>query len=146
MNAEFRSTFNRLMASLLSLSAAVFAGLPQSLAAQDTIRVPYESLGLSPQQAQSIERLEADWQRQFAQLYPQLRQHQKDLVRLLADPRSDPLEVTAVQHKIASLKARLQLAATTNYLNKRKVLNDSQKTVLEGMLKRMLAERMRGVM
>lgn len=136
---NIRSLARDWCASWLAL-AVIGQALPAA-ANDGAWRVPYELLALSPEQAEEIDKLERDWKRQYDELHPELRRRKKKLVLLLADSQCDPLVVTELQYEIANLKARLQLAATANYLAKRQVLNDRQKSKLEDMLKRLLSER-----
>jgi hypothetical protein len=64
-------------------------------------------------------------------------------VELLSTPKSDPLEITSQQQRVNQLKEQLSEQATANYLRKRSLLNTDQQRQLEGLLKRMVAERSR---
>jgi hypothetical protein len=72
-----------------------------------------------------------------------LKNAQNRLVELLSTPKSDPLEITSQQQRVNQLKEQLSEQATANYLRKRSLLNTDQQRQLEGLLKRMVAERSR---
>src|SRR5215468_6948245 len=101
----------------LTLAAICWLALPPPVFSNDGFwHVPYESLGLTDEQAEKIDQLESNWKRRYEVLSPHLKSLRQQLIRLLADPRSDPLEVTVVQQKIARVKAELDNEAMINYL------------------------------
>lgn len=76
-------------------------------------------------------------------LQPAIVEDQRRLTRLLSDPKSDPLEIMALQQAIARKKEQLRSVATANYLRKRQVLNEDQQRSLEDMIRQVLATRQR---
>lgn len=106
--------------------------------------VEWKKLNLKPQQAQQINQLESEWHTKYATTAPKIADLQKKLERLLSNAKSDPLEIMSTQQTIARLKDQLRNEATTNYLRKRALLNETQQHQLEGMLQQMVVERQRG--
>jgi exonuclease VII large subunit len=106
------------------------------LAAFAEVPHPYDKLNLNPNQAERIQNLDQDWR-------SRLKNAQNRLVELLSTPKSDPLEITSQQQRVNQLKEQLSEQATANYLRKRSLLNTDQQRQLEGLLKRMVAERSR---
>jgi len=142
MKTRASITSRRVGTWCLTLASICWLGSsPAALSDDDFWHVPYQSLGLSDEQAGKIDELETNWKHRYEALSPQLRSLRQELIRLLSDPRSDPLEVTVVQQKIARLKSQLENEAMLNYLGKRDVLDANQKKKLAGMLQRRLAER-----
>lgn len=126
--------------AILALAAGLMA--PAAALAQD-LSAPYNKLNLSPQQHRQIGSLETEWKGRYMDIQPRLQSEQKHLSGLLAQPKSDPLEITSAQQRINQLREQLGGIATTNYLQKRRLLNDQQQNQLEGWLKRKVAERQR---
>lgn len=103
--------------------------------------VDWNKLGLSSQQSQQVQVLEKQWNSKYAHIQPQIVAEQKELVALLGDPKSDPLEIMETQQSITRLREQLRNEATSNYLRKRAILTANQQHQLEGMLQQMVAER-----
>jgi hypothetical protein len=113
------------------------------LAAFAEVPHPYDKLNLNPNQAERIQNLDQDWRSRYNDIGPRLKNAQNRLVELLSTPKSDPLEITSQQQRVNQLKEQLSEQATANYLRKRSLLNTDQQRQLEGLLKRMVAERSR---
>lgn len=129
-----KTTIKSLALSMVAISTipvAVFAEVPH----------PYNKLQLSPVQRERIEDLDHDWKNRYSELGPRLQAAQNHLMKLLATPKSDPLEITSAQQRVNQLKEQLSEMATANYLKKRRLLNEGQQKELEGHLRRMVAER-----
>lgn len=105
--------------------------------------INWQRLNLSPQQSQQIQTLEAQWNHDYMEIQPAIIDEQHKLTRLLSDPKSDPLEIMALQQSIARKKEQLRAAATANYLRKRQLLTDGQQHGLEDMIHQAVAERQR---
>lgn len=129
---------------VLSLALAVGAA-SGSAAMADELRmgINWQRLNLTPQQSQQIQLLEAQWNHDYMEIQPAIIEEQHKLTRLLSDPKSDPLEIIALQQSIARKKEHLRAAATTNYLRKRQLLSDGQQHGLEDMIHQAVAERQR---
>src|SRR5262245_18767894 len=92
---KFKTSIPSRKAGALCLTLAAAFWLvpsPAALSYDELWHVPYQSLGLTEQQAEKIDQFESDWKRRYDQLSPQLKSLKQELLRLLADPRSDPLE------------------------------------------------------
>ena len=133
---------NRTVACCL-FSLVTLVAVPQGALAKNGLDAPYDRLNLSPQQMNKIQSLETQWHNTYSQLQPQLQQAQKRLVGLLAQPKSDPIEITSTQQRINQLREQLSGSATANYLRKRRLLNGGQKQQLESWMKRKLADKMK---
>src|SRR5438067_1837805 len=128
---------------LLSVTSATVCGaaffvLPafaDDVAAQN---INWSRLQLNPQQSQHIQMLEAQWNHDYMEVQPSIVEDQRRLTRLLADPKSDPLEIMALQQAIARKREQLRSTATASYLRKRQVLNDGQQHELEDMMRQMI--------
>lgn len=105
--------------------------------------IDWTRLNLNQQQSQSITQLDSEWRAKYQQLQPQILQKQKKLQELLADSKSDPLEIMSTQQSIARMRENLRNEATTNYLRKRAILTETQQHQLEAMLQQMVMERQR---
>jgi len=129
---------------VLALLGACITGtsLP-ARAGEDSCKIDWTQLELSPAQSQQIHTLEAQWNQEYMQVQPSVIDEQKRLTRLLSDPRSDPLEVMTLQQSIARKKEHLRASATASYLRKRQVLNDGQRQALEDMIRQAVAQRQR---
>ena len=127
---------------VMSLALAAGCTLPASA---DELRmgINWQRLNLTPQQSQQIQCLEAQWNHDYMEIQPAIIEEQHKLTRLLSDPKSDPLEIMALQQSIARKKEQLRAAATANYLRKRQLLNDGQQHGLEDMIHQAVAERQR---
>ncbi len=133
----------------LLLAAALATMLGSNLPAfaqQETIQykcVEWKKLNLNGQQTQQVSILDAEWHTKYMHMQPQIADLQKKLEQLLPNPKSDPLEIMSTQQTIARYKETLRNEATTNYLRKRALLNDTQQRQLEGMVQQMVMERQR---
>jgi Spy/CpxP family protein refolding chaperone len=105
--------------------------------------VDWHKLSLSANQNQQIHSLEQDWNTKYMQLQPQIVDLQHKLVKLLADPKSDPVEIMTCQQSLSRLKEQLRNLATANYLRKRAILTNNQQHQLEFMLQQAIAEKQR---
>jgi Skp family chaperone for outer membrane proteins len=115
-----------------------------AVAQERTIKcIDWSKLNLSSQQQQQINSLESEWKTKYSQAQPKIVEAQKKLEALLPNPKSDPLEIMATQQTVARLKENLRNDATTNYLRKRALLNETQQHQLEGMLQQMVTDRQR---
>jgi Spy/CpxP family protein refolding chaperone len=133
---------NRSVACCLFFLGALVA-MPQSALADDGLNAPYDRLNLSPRQFEQIQSLENQWNSTYMQLQPQLQQAQRRLAELLAQPKSDPIEITSTQQRINQLREQLSGSATANYLRKRRLLNGGQQQQLESWMKRKLADKLK---
>jgi Spy/CpxP family protein refolding chaperone len=131
-------------AQVLSLAFALGSAAGQAAVADELrMGINWQRLNLTPQQSQQIQALEAQWNHDYMELQPTIIEEQHRLTRLLSDPKSDPLEIMALQQSIARKKEQLRAAATANYLRKRQLLNDGQQHGLEDMIHQAVAERQR---
>lgn len=131
---------------LLLIAALVVPYLAPFWAAADEVRatvVNWQRLQLSPQQSQTIQSLEGQWNQEYMQIQPAIIEDQRKLSRLLSDPKSDPLEIMSLQQAIARKHEQLRATATTSYLKKRQVLTESQQHSLEDMMRQAVADRQR---
>lgn len=126
------------VAALLGGAMPAFA---EDLKAAAPCCVDWNKLGLSPQQSQQVQVLEKDWNSKYTHIQPRIVAEQKELVKLLGEPKSDPLEIMETQQQITRLREQLRNEATTNYLRKRALLTASQQHQLEGMLQQMVTDR-----
>lgn len=133
---------NRSIACCLFLIATLVA-MPEVALADDGLNAPYNRLNLSPKQSEQIQSLEQQWHNTYSQLQPQLQQAQQRLVGLLAQPKSDPIEITSTQQRINQLREQLSGSATANYLRKRRLLTDGQQQQLKSWMKRKLADKLK---
>jgi hypothetical protein len=126
------------------ITAVIIAVLgPPAFAQECRQSVDWRSLNLSTQQSMQVQSLEQDWNTKYLHLQPQILDLQRRLVRLLGDPKSDPLEIMSIQQTIARLKEQLRNEATANYLRKRSLLNEQQQRQLEFQLQQLVADRQR---
>lgn len=126
------------LATLLSGNLPAFA--------QDPIQnkcVEWKKLNLNAQQTQQISQLDNDWQAKYSRMQPQITDLQKKLEQLLPNPKSDPLEIMSTQQTLARYRESLRNEATTNYLRKRALLNETQQHQVEGMVQQMVLDRQR---
>lgn len=130
------------MSSLL-LAGFLSAGSLEPVLANEPCHINWGDLQLSPNQDQQIKQLDAQWNQEYMQVQPSIVEDQKKLSRLLADPRSDPLEIMALQQSIARRKEHLRASATATYLRKRQILDEGQRQALEGMIRQVISERQR---
>ena len=121
----------------------LWVSLPPVLAEETRQTVDWGRLNLSGQQAHQIQGLEQDWNNKYVRIQPQILDCQRQLVKILADPKSDPLEIMFCQQTIARSKEQLRNEATANYLRKRAVLNESQQRCLEYQLQQVVSDRQR---
>ena len=126
-----------------ALGASCFLSGPAAFAQHSQSTIDWKQLNLTTQQYQQVQLLEQDWNAKYMKLQPQILENQRKMLRLLADPRSDSLEIMATQQTVARLKEQLRNEATANYLRKRALLNVAQQRQLEGMLAQMVAEKQR---
>lgn len=124
------------------LAVGVSAASP-AMADELRMGINWQRLNLTPQQSQQIQALEAQWNHDYMEVQPSILEDQHKLTRLLSDPKSDPLEIMALQQAIARKKEQLRAAATANYLRKRQLLNEGQQHGLEDMIHQAVADRQR---
>jgi len=122
----------------LLLSSELFTA---ALADDVHCAINWKRLGLSAQQSQQIQYLETQWNTEYMEIQPGIVEDQRKLTRLLADPKSDSLEIMALQQSIARKREQLRSAATANYLRKRQILSEGQQHALEDMIREAIAER-----
>ncbi len=125
----------------IALYLVATLALPLAASADSKLSYPYDKLNLDGRQAEQINGLNNEWKNRYGELEPRLQVEQKRLGNLLATPKSDPLEITGTQQRINQLKEQLSEQATANYLRKRRLLNTEQQRQLEGLLRRMVAQR-----
>jgi hypothetical protein len=113
--------------------------------ADDPTAINWTRLQLNPQQAQHIQSLESQWNRDYMDVQPTIMDDQKRMSRLLSDPKADPVEIMALQQTIARKRESLRSSATANYLRKRQVLNQSQQHQLEDMIRQQVDMRQRQI-
>ena len=130
----------RLRFTFLSISMGISCGAAY---AEDHCSIDWTKLNLTPAQQQQITALEADWNKQYAEIRPVIIEEQRHLSKLLADHNSDPVEIMSVQQTVARKKESLNQLATANYLKKRQVLTESQQFSLEIMVKNAVSVRQR---
>lgn len=122
-------------------------GAGQVVLADEAVQtsINWQRLQLNPQQAQTIQVLESQWNHDYLEIQPSIVGDQRKLAKLLSDPKSDPLEIMALQQSIARKREQLRSTATANYLRKRQVLNETQQQALQDMIRQAVAERQRSV-
>ncbi len=130
---------------LSSLASIVIGANTAARADESQCGINWQRLNLNQQQTQQIQTLESQWNHDYMQIQPAIVDEQHKLARLLSDPRSDPLEIIALQQSIARKKELLRATATTNYLRKRQLLNEEQQHNLEDMIHQVVAERQRSI-
>jgi Spy/CpxP family protein refolding chaperone len=126
----------------------IFLGLLLSFSIQGALAdeaktsfINWSQLNLSPEQNNTIQSLNTEWNHQYMELKPSIDEEQKKLARMLADPNSDPLEVVSLQASIERKRGQLKTAAINNYLHKRQVLNSQQQQQLQDMVRNAIVER-----
>jgi|SRR5215470_3810122 len=125
-----------------NLALLLISGILTPVQADDVhCAINWKRLGLTPQQSQHIQLLEAQWNSEYMGIQPGLVEDQRRLTRLLSDPKSDSLEIMALQQSIARKREQLRSAATANYLRKRQILSEGQQHALEDMIREAIAER-----
>ncbi len=143
MQKQLYMTTNRMSIFCAWLLCGFCATIEPSFADDGRLTVDWKRLNLSAQQSQQIQVLEQDWNAKYMKLQPQIVEHQRKLVHLLNDPKSDSLEIMSTQQTIARLKEQLRNEATANYLRKRALLTEIQQHQLESMMQQMVAEKQR---
>ena len=128
--------------AILAVLLAV-PGAGPALADESRCSINWARLNLSPEQTQQIQSLEQQWNKDYMDLQPVIIDDQHKLTRLLSDPKSDPVEIMALQQAIARKKEQLRSNATANYLRKRQLLNEAQQHGLEDMMRQAVADRQR---
>ena len=123
--------------------AMALASVSPAFADEPHVNIDWRKLQLTPQQQQVIQTLEGQWSHEYMDVQPAIVEDQRKLTRLLADPKSDPLEILALQQSMARKKEQLRSAATANYLRKRQCLTGDQQKSLEDMIRQTIAERQR---
>lgn len=131
--------------ALLSIGLAIaLPALGQPARADEPhMSIDWRKLQLTPAQSQQIQGLEAQWTEEYMRVQPSIIEDQRKLQNLLSDPKSDSLEIMAVQQSLARKKEQLRSSATANYLRKRQVLDGEQQRSLEDMIRQTIAERQR---
>jgi Spy/CpxP family protein refolding chaperone len=133
-----RSNKERFLYLTISLGISCGAAI-----AEDHCSIDWTRLNLTAAQSTQIQALEADWNKQYAEIRPVINDEQRHLSRLLSDHNSDPVEIMSVQQTVARKRESLNQLATANYLKKRQVLNEGQQYNLEIMVKNAVSMRQR---
>lgn len=131
--------FHRFAATILIVTGCV---LPAA-ADEPNCSINWTKLNLSPQQSERIQSLDNKWNEFYVNLQSSIVNDQRKLTQLLSDPKSDPVEIMALQQSITRKREQLRSKATATYLRKRQLLNDQQQVELQNMVKRAIAERRR---
>lgn len=142
MPKQWCMTVNKRPALVLACALGLASG-GQAFADELRMCINWQRLNLTPQQSQQIQVLEQQWSHDYMEIQPSIVEDQHKLTRLLSDPKSDPLEIMALQQAIARKREQLRAAATTSYLRKRQLLNENQQHGLEDMIHQAVAERQR---
>lgn len=111
---------------LVSL-AAVSLGL-----AAHAQEVNWNTLNLSPQQANQIHQLESSWAKTHDEISTQLEQDQNELRQIL--PSGDIQRIRHLQNRISTNKMYLMNQSMETFLKKRNTLNPNQRQQLQRML------------
>lgn len=98
-------------------------------------RIDWNALSLSQEQAAAISQLEHNWQATFSKLYPQLRQDQLALRRMIQSSQYAEGEILAVQDRIQRNHDYLRREATRTFLRKKSYLTPVQRARLSQMLR-----------
>jgi Spy/CpxP family protein refolding chaperone len=106
-----------------------------------TTFINWNQLNLSPEQNNTIQSLNSDWNHQYMELKPAIDEEQRKLTRMLTDPNSDPLEIISLQASIERKRGQLKTVAINNYLHKRQILNMQQQQQLQDMVRNAILER-----
>lgn len=96
--------------------------------------ISWDSLNLSPEQENEIDRLESQWKRLYTELYPQIQRDKNELRRLLNSAQSDERMIMELQNRIQNNEQRLRQEATRTFLNKKGQLSPNQKVRLQQMM------------
>lgn len=129
----------------LAVAGAISLHPQPALAQGSDCKIDWTKLNLNPQQNQHIQQLEGQWSKDYNTIKPAIVEDQRKLTKMLEVHDSDPVEIMALQQSIARKKEQLNQLATTNYLQKRKVLNETQQHSLEQMIRQAVAERQRQI-
>ena len=131
------------VSAALSISAGLAMDVSQSnpCFAQDatgtntSCSIDWSKLNLTASQSAQIQQLEQQWYKESGEIIPLIREDQSKLQRTIGDHNADPVQVLALQQQVARRKEQLNSVAMQNFLNKKKVLDSSQKKQLEDMFR-----------
>lgn len=98
--------------------------------------VPWHALDLTPQQTQSMQQLDTQWQGTYSQLQPQIEQDQTTLKRLIQAPSADSEQVMHVQNRLQRNRDALHQSATRIFMEKKGRLTPEQRQRLHKMMDR----------
>ena len=135
-----RLSYVPMLLTVLLLCAQLFNAAIAADEAQATF-INWNQLNLSPEQNNTIQSLNSEWNHQYMELKPAIDEEQKKLTRMLTEPNSDPLEIISLQASIERKRGQLKTAAISNYLHKRQVLNSKQQQRLHDMVRNAIMER-----
>lgn len=139
------SSLKQIALSMLVMMAAAGPFAPPSFATDPHCPIDWSQFHLSQQQQQQLAVLDGQWDRSYNQIKPEMVADQQRLSDLLADTKSDPLEVVSLQQSIARKKEQLRSLATSIYLRKRQILNQEQQLQLEESMRQYMdAKRRQG--
>ena len=96
--------------------------------------VPWQALDLSPQQVQSMQQLDSQWQGTYSQLQPQIEQDQSTLKRLINSPTADSEQVMHIQSRLQRNRDALHQSATRIFMEKKERLTPEQRQRLHKMM------------
>ncbi len=137
------STLKQIALSLLVILAAAGPCASASFATDPHCPIDWSQFHLSQQQQQQLAVLDGQWDRSYNQIKPEMVADQNRLSDLLADTKSDPLEVVSLQQSIARKKEQLRSLATSIYLRKRQILNQEQQLQLEECMRQYMDAKRR---
>jgi Spy/CpxP family protein refolding chaperone len=128
---------HRLHFHLIGFALLAFVGVVTAVkAAGWADSVPWQALDLTPQQAQTMQQLDAQWQGTYSQLQPQIEQDQTTLKRLIQSPSADSEQVMHVQTRLQRNRDALHQSATRIFMEKKERLTPQQRQRLHKMMDR----------
>lgn len=119
------STLRQISSLMFTLA---FVSFPIAYAGQ----IKWEELNLTPQQANHIERLETDWEKERAVVTDQIARDKAELKALL--PNGDRERIKFLQRRITHNEMYLMNASLETFLEKRDVLEPDQRSKLQRMM------------
>ncbi|MDH4378931.1 MAG: Spy/CpxP family protein refolding chaperone [Vampirovibrionales bacterium] len=122
-------------ATLLTATAAILLGLLGVNVGWANSALFYE-LDLTPQQTQSMQKLDDQWQGSYSQLQPQIEQDQTTLKRLIQAPSANSEQVMHVQNRLQRNRDALHQSATRIFMEKKERLTPEQRQRLHKMMDR----------
>lgn len=127
----------------ITLSLLVLLAAAGPCSANPHCPIDWSQFHLNQQQQQQLAVLDGQWDRSYSQVKPEIVTDQARLSDLLADTKSDPLEVVSLQQSIARKKEQLRSLATSIYLRKRQILNQEQQLQLEECMRQYMDAKRR---